>query len=296
MACHRVGIRGRTVELYVQFVDSAGNPTNADDTPQVEIRDSAGTILQASTNLGVGLSNGQAGLYYLIYTIPETAADGYAEDKWTAEIGGVEIENTFEFLISTSGDVDDSCPPDFTPGDLVAWDFSKEESYGINILLRLVKARVKNNGTRKVREGDHYIDIPCNIFTDDELVCFLVNSLSSFNQYPHFTQFTFADPAIYGIFSEIITQGGVLLALAAQSLIEKGKEFTITDNGVAYQPPMVADLLSSQYSAQLADYKEKLKMIKNSIKPAPRGQGTFRSLGMNPSYLRLRHLRSHQIV
>jgi hypothetical protein len=161
----------------------------------------------------------------------------------------------------------------------------------------MLKCRVKNNGVRKVPDGQGgYVEIPCNVFTDAELICFLVNSLSSFNQYPHFTQFTFANSQIYTIFAEIIVQGAVLLALAAQSLVEKGREFTMVDNGISYQPPAVADMLNTQYSTQLGDYKEKLKMIKKSLPPVPKGLGTFRVTAISPAFLRLRHLRQRQIL
>lgn len=293
---NRIGIRGRIVDLYVQFVDATGEPANADNTPQVEIYDSLGTRRRSLSNIGVGLAKAETGLYLLSFEIPETAPDGYWTHRWVAEIGNTEVENTFEFQVISSGDLSQSAEPTFDPGDPVPWDFTKDEAHGINVLLKMIKYRLKSDGTRKVREGDRYIDVPCSIFTDEELICFLVNSLSSFNQYPHFTQFTFADPQMYGIFADIILQGGVLLALAAQALIEKGREFSISDNGVTYQPPQVADMLNTQYSSQLADYKEKLKMIKSSLKPAPVGLGTFRVTAINPNFLRLRHLRERQII
>jgi len=294
---YRVGIRGRIVDLYVRFVDATGAPVNADNTPQIEIHDSAGTLRQRLTNIGVGLVNDdQDGLYHYVYEIPENAPDGYWTDRWLAEIGNETVESSFEFYVTSSGDISEDDEPVFVPGDDVPWDFTQDEVYGINILLKMVKCRVKNDGTRKVREGNTYIDVPCSIFTDTELVCFLVNSLSSFNQYPHFTQFHFSDVQIYELFAEIITQGAVLLALAAQALIEKGREFSITDNGVTYQPPQVSEILNSQYSAQLQDYKEKLKQIKTSLKPEPRGLGTFRVTAINPNFLRLRHLRERQIL
>ncbi len=124
----------------------------------------------------------------------------------------------------------------------------------------------------------------------------MVNGLSEFNQIPHFTNFTFADPRIQTIFADVIIQGAVILALAAQALIEKGREFVITDNGVTYQPPQVAELLNNQYGQQLADYKEKVKYIKANMKPDPLGLGTFRVTAISPNYLRLRHLRQRQII
>lgn len=292
-----VGIPGRNVDLYVRFVDANNNPVNADDTPQVEITDSEGTIRRVLSNIGVGLvTDNQDGLYLLSYEVPANSPDAYWSHRWVAEIGDVQIENTFQFLVITAGSISESAVPSFDPGDPVPWDFTKDENAGINILLQMVKFRLKSDGTRKVRVGDQFVDSPCSIFTDAELISFLVNSLSSFNQYPHFTQFTFADPQIFGLYADVILQGGVLLALAAQALIERGREFSITDNGVTYQPPAVSEMLNTQYSAQLADYKEKLKAIKSSLKPEPVSIGTFRVTAISPNYLRLRHLRERQIL
>lgn len=293
---NRIGIVGRTVDLYVRFVDAVGNPVNADDTPSVQIYDSEGTQQRALSNVGVGLAQTETGLYLLSYSIPSTGPDGYYTDRWVADIGETQVENTFSFLVTTSGEISIASEVEFTPGDDIPWDFTKEEAYGINVLLKMLNPRLKNTGTRKVRSGNEYIEIPCSIFTTAELTSFLVNSLSSFNQYPHFTEYSFADPQIYGIFADVILQGAVLLALAAQALIEKGREFSITDNGVTYQPPAVSDMLNTQYNEQLGDYKEKLKMIKASLKPRGKGLGTYRMTAVAPAYLRLRHLRGRQII
>lgn len=291
----RLGIRGRNIDLYVRFVDAAGNPTNADSTPQVAIYDSEGTRRQASTDTGVTLVD-DPGLYKLSYEIPLSAPDGYWRDTWTAKIGNETVSNSFEFRVTSSGEISRDAEPTFEPGDDVPWDFTKEEAYGVNVLLKLVKCRVKNDGVRKVPDGaGGYTEVPCAIFTDAELICFLVNSLSSFNQIPHFTTYKFNDSVIYDLFSDVIVQGAVLLALAAQSLIERGREFSINDNGVTYQPPAVSEILNTQYSTQLTDYKEKVKYIKTSIKPTQLGLGTARLFAMNPYFLRLRHLRARRI-
>lgn len=294
---YRVGIRGRTVDLYVRFVDAEGNPVNTDYSPQVTIRDSTGTIQRRASNIGVGLvKDNEDGLYLLSYDIPDTAPDSYWTDTWSADIGGETVENTFSFLVITAGEASEGDEPVFMPGDDVPWDFTKEEVHGINILLKVLKPRLKNDGTRKVRDGNQYVDAPCVVFTDTELISFLINSLSSFNQYPHFTQFKFSDPQIYSLFMDVILQGAVLMALAAQALIERGREFNITDNGVTYQPPAVSEMLNSQFGTQLADYQQKLKQIKTSLKPAPKGLGTFRVTAISPNFLRLRHLRERQIL
>lgn len=293
---NRIGIRGRVVDLYVRFVDAAGNPVNADDIPSVEIRDSIGARQQAATRVGVGLAD-DPGLYVFSYNLSKNGPDGYWSDIWTAKIGNDTVTSTFDFLVISAGDMEEDVEPVYTPGEDIPWDFTKDEVYGINVLLKMVKPRLKNDGIRKVPDGlGGYTEQECNVFTDEELTCFLVNSLSSFNQIPHFTRFTFADPQIFTMFADVIIQGAVLLAMAAQALIEKGREFSITDNGVTYQPPLISEILNNQFTTQLADYKEKLKVIKCNLKPSPLGLGTFRVTAVAPAFLRLRHLRERQII
>jgi len=237
------------------------------------------------------------GLYLLEYEVPLSFPDGYSTDTWRAVIGGVTVESSFEFLILEGGAIsrDEEADPEL--GDAVEFSFTHAEINGINCLLSVLKKRLKNDGVVKVPDGQGgFIDQPCPIFKDNELICFLINGLSEFNSYPHFTNFSFADQQIQTIFMDIVVQGALILALAAQALIEKGREFSITDNGVTYQPPQVSDMLNTQYSAQLQDYKEKLKMIKASLKPNILSLGTFRVTSISPNFLRLRHLRSRQIV
>lgn len=291
-----MGIRGRTVDLYVRFVDAAGNRVNTDDTPTVTITDAGGNVLQSASDTGVSLYD-DPGIYKLSYEIPDTAEDGYAVDLWAAEIGSQAVTASFNFLITSSGQIIQDQEQTYTPGDDIDFGFSEAEVEGINILLKILKRRLKSSGTRKISDGaGGFIDSVCDVFSDDELVAFLVNSLSEFNGVPHFTTFTFADPSISGIFSAIIIQGAVLYALSAQALIEKGREFTITDNGLSFSPPAVSEMLNSQFTTQFTAYKEQLKFIKCSLKPRAIGQGTFRVTSIAPAYLRLRHLRGRQII
>ena len=293
---NRIGILGREVELYVKFCDAAGNPVNADDVPKVEVTDFDGNVKRALSKRGVGLVC-DPGIYVLSYTLPLNATDGYWNDRWVAKIGGEEVEQIFEFQVIAGGNIKEDKEPNHKPGDPAEFCFSKEEVKCINVLLDILRKRLKSDG--KVRQDDGnggFILVDCPVFSDSELICFLINSLSEFNQYPHFTNFTFADEIICTRFVDIIVQGAVLLALAAQSLIEKGREFSITDNGITYQPPAISDILNTQYTTQLSNYMEKLKRIKDSLKPSPLGLGTFRVTAVNPNYLRLRHLRARQII
>jgi len=294
---NRIGIRGRIIELFVRFSDPTGESVNADVTPSVEITDTNGLVRQILNSNSVSQVENSPGLYQFTFNIPLGGPDGYWQDRWVASIGSVQVNTTFQFLVLEGGSAEQSIDAVFNPGADFSFEFTKAEVDGINKLLKVLKKRLKSDGTRKAPDGKGgTIDEFCAIFSDDELICFLVNSLSEFNQWPHFTQFTFADVQIRDLFLDIIVQGANLLALAAQTLIEKGREFSISDNGVIYQPPQVADILNTQYGTQLAYYKEKLKAIKTSLKPGPKSLGTFRVTAVSPNFLRLRHLRERQIV
>lgn len=182
-------------------------------------------------------------------------------------------------------------------GDPPRISYSEEEIIGINILLECLQKRLKNE--IQVETIDAYGNIgyvDCSIFTNDELVWFLRCSLSEFNQTPHFTDFTFADPVIYERYGYIIVEGAAILAWAAQMVIEAGREFTITDNGITMNPPPLSSVLNNELSNFVSKHMDMLKYIKNSIKPRPVGFGGFRVLAISPNFLRLRHLRERRII
>lgn len=295
----RLGVRGRIIELFVRFYDPAGNPINADSTPRVSITDADAVLRRALTTTGVTQIVDTVGLYKMEYNVPLTGVDGYYVDTWSAVIGGETVGVTFQFFVQESGSGAQDLAPVYVPTGNSVFEFTKCEAEGIDKLMTILKKRLKSDGVKKMPDPTNpsvIIEVECPVFSDDELICFLVNSLSEFNQWPHFTDFGFCDAQITGIFMDVIIQGAVLLGLAAQSLIEKGREFTITDNGVSYQPPALSDALNNQYTTQLGHYKEKLKMIKCSLKPAIKSLGSFRVTSISPSYIRLRHLRSRQII
>jgi len=186
---------------------------------------------------------------------------------------------------------------DLEIGDAPIYAWTQDEICGINILLKQLKARLKSDGLAETIDEYGNIELSnCPIFTDDELVCFLQNSLSEFNQTPHFTSFTFADQVIYDRYAHIIVEGAFILATGAQMLIEAGREFTITDNGITMNPPPLSNVLNNQLGHFVTRHTQALEKIKWSIKPKPTGFGSFRVLASNPNYLRLRHLRQRRII
>jgi len=294
-------IRGQDVVLSIQYYGIDGLPTNADATPEITIKDLQGTTVIGPTPLGV--SRVDTGLYQYTYGVPKLGDKGNWTDTWVGSVSGINVQNVFQFLVVDEGS---ATAGTIRLGDDVAFDFSEEEILGVNTLLKFLKARLRNDGKKPVRDQfgaivyDAYGDIvteECNVFSDDILVCFLCQALSEFNMIPFFTTFTFADEVIYKLFAAAIVEGAYVFAIASQTLVEKGRDFTISDGGLSYQPPALGDFLQSHYGTWLTSYRERLKFIKNSIRPGPRSFGTYSNLSSGaPAFTRLRHLKARKII
>lgn len=137
-------------------------------------------------------------------------------------------------------------------------------------------------------------DPSCWAFTEDEVDMYLEGSLSDFNSTPMFTSFTW--DSLEDRWLHIIALGGVVFALYAQGLIEAGREFSITDNGISFTPPQISGYMQTTASQLLAHYTEKKNLTKGNFKPRPSGVGTFRVLAIHPHLFRLRHLREKRII
>tara|TARA_A100001011_G_scaffold265255_1_gene274045 strand:+ start:451 stop:1365 length:915 start_codon:yes stop_codon:yes gene_type:complete len=304
MSTTRDGVyRGGTITLSVQYYGPDGLAKDADSTPKIQISDVDGDIALSSTSSGI--IRVSEGLYKYSYSVSSTADKGLWTDKWTATVGGASLSNEFKFLVA------DTSSAATTAGsvklaDDVDFNFSDEELSGINILMKYLKARLRSDGKKPKRDEygsfitDGYGELvmeDCNVFGNEILANFLCMSLSEFNMIPHFTAYGFSDDIIKTTFSSAIVEGAYIFALASQSLIEKGRDFTISDGGVSYQPPALGDFLSSHFGTWLTSYRERLKFIKMSIRPGPVGFGTYTNLTSGaPAFLRLRHLRARRIV
>jgi hypothetical protein len=294
-------IRGEGVELSIQYYGPDGLPLDAEDGPKIKLTDPDGSIIVASTDSGI--TKEDTGLYTYSYDVSSSADKGLWTDIWTATVDGVILSNEFKFLVT---DEASAVAGTARLGDEVDFDFSESELVGLNILMKHLKARLRSDGKKPSRDEygafitDGYGDMvmeECNVFSDEILACFLSAALSEFNMIPFFSSFIFSDEIIYKTFSHAVVEGAYILAVSSQSLVEKGRDFTISDGGISYQPPALGDFLSSNYQNYMTSYRERLKFIKNSIRPNPTSFGTFTNLSSGaPAFVRLRHLRSRKII
>jgi hypothetical protein len=283
------------VNLVAQFRDMSGAPINTDSFPQISIVQPSGLVLLAPTSVGVAQT--ATGQYSYIFTVPINGPYGVFNDVWSGFINGFRVQATLSFVV-THTDVPAINVDGYVHlGDDPGFHYSQCAIMNINKLMKSLRARLNSSGKAKSVDGygnTTYVD--CDIFSVDMLTTFIATALWDFNQVPYFTWFTFDEECFVDQFGEILVEGATLYALASQALIERGREFQLTDNGLNFNPPTVSELLQTQYSTLLSNYWEKLKYIKNSLRPAPRGLGVFSmNSGMNPQFARLRHLRARRL-
>lgn len=146
-------------------------------------------------------------------------------------------------------------------------DISSEADRNLNTLLTLLKNRLHSNGKAKTNdEHGNIVYIDMDIYTKEVLESFIALSISEFNQTPHFTNFSLENSRFIDCFAEVLVEGATLYALSSKALIERGREFSINENGVSFYPPSVAEMLNTQFSTLLSHHWDKLKVIKHSIK------------------------------
>lgn len=291
-----VGPTGQ-INLTVQFKDMFGNPIDTDSFPTISIIQPTGVIFLAPTSVGV--TKISTGKYSYIFTAPINPTMGVWNDAWTGYINGFRAETTFSFIVNITQIPSINTDGYVALGDDPGLDYSQIAILNINKLLRSLKARLNSSGKSKsVDAFGNTVYVSCDIFSIDTLVSFLATALWDFNQVPYFTFFQFDDNMFVEQFGEILVEGATLYALSSKALIERGREHTITDQGIAFNPPTVSEIMMTQYNTLFTGYNEKLKYIKNSLRPAPRSLGVFnmQSSGLNPAIRRLQHLRARRIT
>lgn len=281
------------IQLTAKFHDSSGNLTDLDSFPTISIIQPDGLVLLGPTSSGVFRQS--VGVYSYLLDVQYNSAIGVFIDRWVGQLNGFSMQAEFNFVVAI-GD-QERLPTDgyLTLGMDLGFNFSQAAISNIDQLLKGLKARLSSSGLAKTVDAfNNPIYQTCDIFTNDQLVTFLVTALSAFNMIPTFTEFTFEDSEIIRVFYAIIMQHAVMLALSSKALIERGREFQITDNGVGFVPPSISELLSSEWSAEMGNWSEMVKLIKQNMKSSPRGISAYASLG-SPRLRILRGLRSRQI-
>lgn len=283
------------VNLTVQFKDASGCPIDTDFFPTISIVQPSGLVALSPTSAGV--THIGVGKYSFIYTVPYNGPYGVFNDIWTAYINGYLAQVSFSFVVIHTQVPAINSDGFLHLGDDPGFHYSQCAIKNINKLMKSLRARLNSAG--KAKSTDAYgntVYQDCDIFSVDTLTTFIATALWDFNQVPYFTFFTFEEEGFVDQFGEVLVEGATLYSLASIALIERGREYNLTDAGVSFAPPTVSELLQTQYSTLLSNYWEKLKYIKNSLRPHPLGLGVFgMTSGLNPAIRNMRHMRARRV-
>lgn len=286
---------GDSVTLMARFTGPDGVDTDLDLFPTVTVVQPSGGVAVGPTSTGVMRIG--VGEYSFTYAVGLFPPIGVWRDVWRGTIAGYEVIGEFNFQVNTTQMPAINTDSLVHLGDDPGFNFTQNAICNINNLMKSLRARLKSRGkSRKTDEYGNVIYKDCDVFSVDELTAFLCQSLAMFNEPPFFTYFTWEDTPIIEQFHDILVQGALYLALGAQSLIERGREFQIQDNGIGFTPPTISELLNTQYQKEMDNWYDKVKMIKKNMAPSPLGLGTLSFVsGASPQIRRLRHLRQRQI-
>jgi len=284
------------VNLTVQFGDVNGNPVDTDSFPKISIVQPSGLVLLAPTSAGVAKVD--TGKYSYIFSVPINGPYGVFQDSWAAYIGGYRVSSNFDFIVAHTNMPAMNTDGYVHLGDDPGFNYSQCAIRNINKLLKSLKARLNSSGKAKSVDGyGNVLYVDCDIFSVDVLVTFLATGLWDFNQVPYFTWFTFENDDFIEQFGEMLVEYATIYALGSKALIERGREFTIQDNSISFNPPSVAEMMQTQAAALLTSYTDRLKYIKNSLRPSPKGLGVWSMQGsINPAIARMRHLRARRLI
>lgn len=268
------------VRLRAVFKDPSNAFIDLDAFPQVSIMTPTGLVSLPPTSTGVIRES--VGHYLFEYHIGYDGPFGVWNDNWTGTINGFPISSSFSFIVSYTDLPGINTDGFMKLGDDPGFHYSQTAIFNINKLMKTLRRRLNSDGkSKKTDANGNIVYVDCNIFSVDMLTTFLATSLTDFNSVPYFTSFTFEDTMFLDQYHEIIVEGATLQALVSKALIERGREFSVTDNSISFTPPTVSEMLNSQYSSLLTHYYDKLKYIKNSMRPAAAGLGVLRPIMIN---------------
>lgn len=284
------------VRLQAQFRGPDGLPADLDSFPLLTIIQPSGNVMLGPTSTGV--YHISTGLYGYDFITQVNTNIGVWTDYWEGTLSGFTTTGERNFVVYNTQMPAVNSDGYESLGDDIGFTYSPTAIHNVNKVLKVLRVRLNSSG--KARSKDEYgneIYIDCDIYSIDQLVTAAASSITSFNQIPHFTSFTYDDSTFVDQFLDVLVQGAVLIALSSKALIERGREFQVSDNGLQFTPPAVSELLNTQWSAEATQYMDKVKIIKASMKPSPLGCGLISVVSSRqPIVSMLRHRRARQIL
>lgn len=135
----------------------------------------------------------------------------------------------------------------------------------LQTLVDLVSFRIAAEGIKPIKTEEGVIKyVSANIFEKKDIEKALDLSLTAFNALPPFTYFKCTDEENIMQISDILVTYASFLLLTRQSLLEKGREIILDDNGVKLEPPQLANFVYTTARDLFSDWKFAVIELKNS--------------------------------
>ncbi len=290
-------LKNESIRLIARFYNNSGILADLDSFPNITIIQPSGAVLLGPTSAGV--SRDAVGTYSYILPIQYNQSYGGYFDVWRGTMSGNNLVQEYNFLVLNSQIPESASDGYLHIGDDVGFNYSQNAIFNINKLMKALRARLNSRGLAKTKDefgNTTYED--CDIFSVEQLTVFIAEALAGINYVPHFTFFTLEDTEIIDFLFDLIVQYAYFLAIESKVLLERGRELSINDNGVTFQPPGISDMMNSIMQLEINNWWDRVKLVKANMKPSPMGLGTATRLGAstNPQVARLRHLRQRQII
>jgi hypothetical protein len=135
-------------------------------------------------------------------------------------------------------------------------------------------------------------DSACQIFEDAQLFAYIDLALQDVNSHPMKTYYNLE--SLPRDWINVVILGAYVFALNAQSITEKARNFTVSDQGISYTPPDIPGQMTSIATAMETKYQAEKERIKANEKPLMLGIGSSRVMVPNPNFIKFRHLRERR--
>jgi hypothetical protein len=119
----------------------------------------------------------------------------------------------------------------------------------LEYLSELFMLRVAGHGKRLKGTDGQVTYEDEDLFTPEQVKGYLQLSLSAFNVVCG-TYYGLGDVEFCKYFASLLVSYAASIALAGQALLERGREFSTTDNGISFVPPDIAAMAWNQASME----------------------------------------------
>lgn len=133
----------------------------------------------------------------------------------------------------------------------------------LTALTELVQFRIAAVSKQQIIEPNGNVKIvEASIFEPEDVQRALNLSLSAFNMSPPVTYLKFTDEENMDQLSDLLVTYAAHLLLTNKALVEKGREYSVKDNGIEYEAPQLGNFLLGTSDNLYRYWYERVRVLK----------------------------------